>query len=65
MKLKFQRCGEHRRGTDVRKTAEIAERLTLSVKTVETYRDRIRQKLNLIDGAEHANYATQRMLENG
>src|SRR6266567_4397793 len=31
------------------KTAEIAERLHLSVKTVETYRDRIRQKLDLSD----------------
>src|SRR5262245_53360475 len=34
------------------KTAEIAERLHLSVKTVETYRDRIRSKLNLRDGTE-------------
>jgi DNA-binding NarL/FixJ family response regulator len=32
------------------KTAEIADRLHLSVKTVETYRDRIRQKLDLSDG---------------
>ena len=28
-------------------TADIAERLHLSVKTIETYRDRIREKLNL------------------
>jgi DNA-binding NarL/FixJ family response regulator len=47
------------------KTAEIAKRLTLSVKTVETYRDRIRQKLSLSDGTELAHYATQWMLENG
>jgi DNA-binding NarL/FixJ family response regulator len=47
------------------KTAEIAERLHLSVKTVETYRDRIRQKLNLSDGTELARYATQWTLENG
>jgi len=47
------------------KTAEIAERLHLSIKTVETYRDRIRQKLDLSDGTELAHYATQWVLENG
>ena len=47
------------------KTADIAERLHLSVKTVETYRDRIRQKLDLGDGTELAHYATQWVLENG
>ena len=47
------------------KTAEIAERLHLSVKTVETYRDRIRQKLNLSDGTRLSHYATQWVLENG
>lgn len=47
------------------KTADIAERLCLSVKTVETYRDRIRQKLDLSDGMELAHYATQWLLENG
>jgi DNA-binding NarL/FixJ family response regulator len=47
------------------KTGEIAERLHLSVKTVETYRDRIRQKLDLNDGAELARYAFQWVLENG
>jgi DNA-binding NarL/FixJ family response regulator len=46
------------------KTAEIAQRLHLSVKTVETYRDRIRQKLDLSDGTELAHYATQWVLEN-
>jgi DNA-binding NarL/FixJ family response regulator len=45
-------------------TAEIAERLHLSIKTVETYRDRIRQKLNLADGTKLAHYATQWVLEN-
>lgn len=34
------------------KTAEIAARLHLSIKTVETYRDRIRAKLELGDGAK-------------
>ena len=34
------------------KTAEIAARLHLSIKTVETYRDRIRAKLELDDGAK-------------
>ncbi len=48
-----------------RKTAEIADRLHLSIKTVETYRDRIRQKLNLEDGTRLARYATQWVLENG
>lgn len=47
------------------KTADIAERLHLSIKTVETYRDRIRQKLELSDGTELARYATQWVLENG
>ena len=47
------------------KTAAIAQRLHLSVKTVETYRDRIRQKLDLDDGTKLAHYATQWVLENG
>ena len=47
------------------KTAEVAERLHLSVKTVETYRDRIRQKMDLSNGTELAHYATQWLLENG
>jgi DNA-binding NarL/FixJ family response regulator len=46
------------------KTADIAERLHLSVKTVETYRDRIRQKLDLEDGTKLTHYATQWVLEN-
>jgi DNA-binding NarL/FixJ family response regulator len=47
------------------KTAEIAKRLHVSVKTVETYRDRIRQKLDLSHGTELAHYATQWVMENG
>jgi DNA-binding NarL/FixJ family response regulator len=47
------------------KTAEIAGRLHLSVKTVETYRDRIRRKLGLDDGTKLAHYATRWVLENG
>lgn len=46
------------------KTAEIAKRLHLSVKTVETYRDRIRQKLGLVDGVELVHIATQWVVEN-
>jgi DNA-binding NarL/FixJ family response regulator len=46
------------------KTADIANRLHLSVKTVETYRDRIRQKLDLKDGSELTHLATQWVLEN-
>jgi DNA-binding NarL/FixJ family response regulator len=45
------------------KTAEIAKRLHLSVKTVETYRDRIRRKLDLSDGTKLAHFATQWVLE--
>lgn len=47
------------------KTMEIAERLRLSVKTVETYRDRIRKKLDLRDGTELSHHATRWVLENG
>ncbi len=39
--------------------------LHLSVKTVETYRDRIRRKLDLEDGTKLAHHATQRKLEHG
>jgi DNA-binding NarL/FixJ family response regulator len=46
------------------KTADIAKRLHLSIKTVETYRDRIRQKLALSDGTELVHYATQWVLVN-
>ena len=46
------------------KTAAIAQRLHLSVKTVETYRDRIRQKLDLRDGAELSRHAMHWVLEN-
>jgi DNA-binding NarL/FixJ family response regulator len=46
------------------KTVQIAERLHLSVKTVETYRDRIRQKLGLTNGTRLAHYATQWVLAN-
>jgi DNA-binding NarL/FixJ family response regulator len=48
-----------------RKTQEIADQLHLSVKTVETYRDRIREKLNLSNGAELSRCAVQWVLENG
>jgi DNA-binding NarL/FixJ family response regulator len=44
------------------KTSEIAGRLHLSVKTVETYRDRIRHKLGLGDGTRLAHFATQWVL---
>lgn len=45
------------------KTADIAQRLHLSVKTVETYRDRIRLKLDLTNGTELSHYATEWVLE--
>ena len=41
------------------KTSTIAEQLHLSIKTIETYRQRIRQKLDLKDGMELATAATQ------
>lgn len=47
------------------KTSDIAKQLHLSVKTVETYRDRIRHKLSLSGGTELIHYATRWMLENG
>ncbi len=46
------------------RTVEIAARLHLSVKTVETYRDRIRQKLALPDGTKLAHFATHWVLGN-
>jgi DNA-binding NarL/FixJ family response regulator len=45
------------------KTADIAKRLHLSVKTIETYRDRIRNKLDLSDGAKLTHFATKWVLE--
>jgi DNA-binding NarL/FixJ family response regulator len=50
---------------DGMKTADIASELHLSVKTIETYRDRIRAKLDLPDGAALARCAAQWALENG
>lgn len=47
------------------KTVDIAKRLHLSIKTIETYRDRIREKLDLRDGTELTHYAVQWVLENG
>jgi DNA-binding NarL/FixJ family response regulator len=47
------------------KTADIAAQLHLSVKTVETYRDRLRKKLGLLHGTQLAQHATQWVLENG
>jgi DNA-binding NarL/FixJ family response regulator len=46
------------------KTSEIATQLHLSVRTVWTYRDRIREKLDLSDGAELVRHATRWVLEN-
>lgn len=47
------------------KNAAIANRLHLSVKTVETFRTRIREKLDLSHGTELALFAIKWMLENG
>ena len=46
------------------KTAEIAVQLHLSMRTVWTYRDRIREKLDLSDGAELVRNATHWVLQN-
>ncbi|MHC4111704.1 MAG: response regulator transcription factor [Planctomycetota bacterium] len=40
-------------------TREISERLHLSVKTIETYRSRIKEKLNLGSGSELLQHAFQ------
>jgi DNA-binding NarL/FixJ family response regulator len=40
-------------------TRQISERLHLSVKTIETYRAHIKEKLNLADAAELLQYAIQ------
>ena len=40
-------------------TRQIAEKLFLSVKTIETYRAHIKEKLNLADSAELLQYAIQ------
>ncbi len=48
-----------------RKTQEVADQLHLGVRTVETYRDRIREKLDLKDGTELTRCAVQWVLENG
>ena len=42
-------------------TKEIACKLHLSVKTIETYRARIKEKLGLQSSAELMRYAMQRM----
>jgi DNA-binding NarL/FixJ family response regulator len=47
------------------RTVGIAERLHLSAKTVETYRDRIRTKLDLNDRESLVHYATKWVQENG
>jgi DNA-binding NarL/FixJ family response regulator len=47
------------------KNQEMASQLHLSTKTVETYRDRIRMKLNLRTSVELGRYALLWILENG
>jgi DNA-binding NarL/FixJ family response regulator len=47
------------------KTQDIATQMHLSTKTVETYRDRIRRKMDLGDGAELSRAAFQWVIENG
>lgn len=54
----FQRIG---RGEPSR---EIAENLHLSVKTIDTYRENIKRKLNLKNAVELTKHAVQWMLEN-
>lgn len=46
------------------KTTEIAKRLHVTVGTIWTYRDRIREKLDLSDGTKLVHYATQWVLDN-
>ncbi|MEZ6153233.1 MAG: response regulator transcription factor [Pirellulaceae bacterium] len=47
------------------KTADIAERMQLSPKTIETYRARIKEKLELDDMAALTRQAVQWVIENG
>ncbi len=47
------------------KTTEIAARLHLSVGTIWTYRDRIREKLAFADGTELVHQATQWVIDEG
>ena len=46
-------------------THEIARRLTLSPKTIETHRERIKMKMNLRNAAELSRRAVLWVLENG
>jgi DNA-binding NarL/FixJ family response regulator len=45
-------------------TSRVATELQLSVKTIETHRQRIKQKLDLTNGAELTHRAAEWMLEN-
>jgi DNA-binding NarL/FixJ family response regulator len=40
-------------------TSQIADKLCLSVKTIETYREHLKQKLNLASGQELLRYAIE------
>ena len=46
-------------------TSQIADSLCLSVKTVETYREHLKQKLNLANGQELLRYAIEWALSSG
>ena len=46
-------------------TRQIADRLELSHKTIETYKENIKQKLNLKNAAELNRHAVQWKLEQG
>ena len=43
---------------------DIADKLELSIKTVQTYRDRIKNKMNLLKSRDLVHYAIQWMLKN-
>ena len=47
------------------KTTQIAEQLHLSVKTVETHKEKIKRKLNLSSGVELTRYAAQWVFDEG
>ena len=46
-------------------TGEIAKRLHLSVHTIDTYREKLKGKLNLANSAQLNRYAAQWVLEKG
>ena len=58
-KLSRPRAGSAAAARQGHGTAQIADKLCLSVKTIETYREHLKQKLNLANGQELLRYAIE------